>query len=59
MRLMYYLKHNLYVDRNTNILVYIKNINVNAVKVVQIVPFYSDKPIQNSMKIIINCDILD
>ena len=43
MRLMYYLKHNLYVDRNTNILVYIKNINVNAVKVVQIVPFYSDK----------------
>ena len=40
---MYYLKHNLYVDRNTNILVYIKNINVNAVKVVQIVPFYSDK----------------
>ena len=43
MRLMYYLKHNLYVDRNTNILVYIKNINLNAVKVVQIVPFYSDK----------------
>ena len=31
------------VDSNTNILVYIKNINVNAVKVVQIVPFYSDK----------------
>ena len=27
----------------TNIIVYIKNINVNAVKVVQIVPFYSDK----------------